>query len=323
MKAAVLFAGEETPKCVDIPEPAPANDREMLVSVCAVALKHLDKSRAKGTHYSTEGDNQEAKVIGSDGVCLLPDGTRIYAIGASGMAAEKATIEKNTIVRLPDALDDNTAAALPNAIFGSAMAMRFRAGMEPGDTVLVNGATGFTGRLAVQLARHYGAGKIIATGRNPRSLEELLTLGADETIQLTQTDGEIVDRLTRIHQTTPLNVIIDYLWGHTAELILASIKGKGWFTPRTRFVSVGSMTGGAIGLSSAILRSIDLQLSGSGLGSWTQRQVETLFSEMLPEMFALAADGGLKVGTVPIALKDIEKVWDMEVSDGKRLVIQI
>ncbi|HXB93001.1 MAG TPA: hypothetical protein VNU72_11955, partial [Puia sp.] len=76
-------------------------------------------------------------------------------------------------------------------------------------------------------------------------------------------------------------------------------------------------------LSSAILRSIDLQLSGSGLGSWTQRQMEILFSEILPDMFRLAANGTLKIGTVPIAMTDIEKVWDVNLSDGKRLVIQI
>jgi NADPH:quinone reductase-like Zn-dependent oxidoreductase len=203
------------------------------------------------------------------------------------------------------------------------MAIKFRAGMEPGDTVLVNGATGFTGRLAVQLARYYGAGKIIATGRNARSLDELMTLGADQVLSLHQTDAEITDQLTQIHRATPINVIIDYLWGHTAELILTSIKGKGAVTPRTRFVSVGAMTGNTIQLSSAILRSIDLQLSGSGLGSWTERQMEVLFSEILPEMFRLAADGKLKIATVPVALTDIEKVWDLEVSDGKRLVIQI
>ncbi|HXB95325.1 MAG TPA: zinc-binding alcohol dehydrogenase family protein, partial [Puia sp.] len=224
MKAAVLFSPGEAPQCVDFPEPSPQNDQEILVPVKAVALKHLDKSRAKGTHYSTEGHRREARVIGGDGVCLLPDGTRVYAIGVSGMAAEKATIEKNMIVRVPSELDDCTAAALPNAIFGSAMAIRFRAGMEPGDTVLVNGATGFTGRLAVQVARYYGAGNIIATGRNARSLDELRTLGADQVISLHQSDGEMVDQLTRIHHATPFNVIIDYLWGHTAELILASIK---------------------------------------------------------------------------------------------------
>lgn len=323
MKAAVLYARGEMPRYADIPAPAPRNDEEVLVSVKAVALKHFDKSRANGTHYSAEGGRQEGKVIGGDGVCVLPDGMRVYALGASGMMAEKATVERDRIVPLPAGLDDITAAALPNAVIGAAMALRFRAGIEPGDTVLVNGATGFTGRVAVQIARHYGAGRIIATGRNPQSLQELLDLGADEVISTQLTDGEFAGRLQQVHGTTPLHVIIDYLWGHTAEMILASLKGKGAFTPRTRFVSVGAVTGDSIQLSAAGLRSIDLQLSGSGLGSWTRAQVRALFSEILPEMFQLAAEGRLKVETVQVALRDIGRLWDVEVPDGRRLVVRI
>jgi NADPH:quinone reductase-like Zn-dependent oxidoreductase len=322
MKAAVLYGKAEAPRYVDIPEPVPQND-EVLVTVKAVALKHLDKSRAKGTHYSTEGDVADAKVIGGDGVCVLPDGSRVYALGAGGMMAEKAVVERERMVRLPAGLDDLTAAALPNAVFGAAMALRFRAAIEPGDTVLVNGATGFTGRIAVQLARHYGAGRVIATGRNPLSLQELPGLGVDEVVSTQQEDAAFIDSLQRIHRATPINVVIDYLWGHTAEMVLASLKGRGSFSPRTRFVSVGAMTGDLIQLSAANLRSIDLQLSGSGLGSWTRAQVGSLFSEILPEMFQLAADGRIIVGTIGVALPEIENLWAVEVSDGKRLVVQV
>jgi len=237
MKAAVLYSQGEMPKYADFPEPVVQNDEEVLVSVKAVALKHFDKGRAKGTHYSAGGGKQEAKIVGGDGVCLLADGTRIYALGVSGMMAEKAIVGKDRIVLIPAGLDDATAAALPNAVFGAAMALRFRAGIEPGDTVVVNGATGFTGRVAVQIARHYGAGKIIAIGRNPESLKELLRLGADEVVSIQRTDEEFVARLRQLHQGTPINVIIDYLWGRTAEMILSALKGDGSFTPRTRFVS--------------------------------------------------------------------------------------
>ncbi len=323
MKAAVLYGKAETPRYVDIPEPIPQNDGEVLVSIKTVALKHLDKSRAKGTHYSTEGDQAVAKVIGGDGICVLPDGSRIYALGTGGMMAEKAVVERDKMVPLPPGLDDLVAAALPNAVFGAAMALRFRAGIEPGDTVLVNGATGFTGRVAVQLARHYGAGRIIATGRNPRSLAELPGLGVDEVVSTQQEEAAFIDALKRIHHATPINVVIDYLWGQTAEMILAALKGRGSFSARTRFVSVGAMTGDLIRLSAANLRSIDLQLSGSGLGSWTRPQVGILFSEILPEMFQLAADGKLVVGTVGVPLSEIENLWAVEVSDGKRLVVQV
>ncbi|HVU58290.1 MAG TPA: zinc-binding alcohol dehydrogenase family protein [Puia sp.] len=320
MKAAVLYSKDGAPQYADMPEPMPQNDDEILVSVKAVALKHFDTSRAKGAHYSSEGQKQEARIIGGDGICMLPDGSRVYALGASGMMAERATVEKDRVVPVPAGLDDITAAALPNAVIGAAMALRFRAGIEPGDTVLVNGATGFTGRVAVQIARHYGAGRIIATGRNAQSLQELQALGADEILPI---DGQFIEHLFQIHQRASINVVIDYLWGHTAEMILTSLKGKGSFTPHMRFVSVGAMTGDTIQLSAANLRSADLQLLGSGLGSWTKQQVRAFFTDILPEMFRLAAEGRLKAGTVEVALGDIEKLWDVEVPGGRRLVVRI
>jgi len=323
MKAAVMYSPGEMPKYVDFPDPVVQNDDEVLVSVKAVALKHLDKSRAKGTHYSTSGDQGNATIVGGDGVCLLPDGTRVYALGVSGMAAEKAIVEKDRMVPVPAGLDDATAAALPNAVFGSAMALRFRAGIEPGDTVLINGATSFTGRVAIQIAKYYGAKRVIATGRNPKSLEALRVLGADEVISVQQTDEQFLAQLRQVHEATPINVIIDYLWGHTAEMILAAVKSGGAFTARIRLVSVGSITGDLIQLSAANLRSVDLQLTGSGLGSWTRGQVKILLTEILPEMFQLAADGKLTIETVEVELRDIEQLWDADVTDGKRVVVRI
>jgi len=324
MKAAVIFNKGGIPQYADVPAPVAQNDDEILISVKAAAIKHFDKSRSAGKHYSaTEADKQNAKVIGGDGVGLLADGTRVFALGLSGMIAEKAVIEKNRIVKLPGGIDDAIAAALPNAVAGSAMALRFRAGMKPGETVLINGATGFTGKIAVQVAKHYGAKKIIVTGRNDETLHALLALGADEVISVKQDDEQFVSQLRAIHNSTPLDVVIDYLWGHTAELILAALKGKGAFTHKTRFVSIGAVTGDTILLSAEVLRSVDLQLSGSGIGSWTREEMALLFSEILPEMFQLVAGNKLKVDVVKVKLEDIEKLWDMEVPDGRRLVVSI
>jgi NADPH:quinone reductase-like Zn-dependent oxidoreductase len=315
MKAAVLYQAGELPQYVDFPAPTAQNDHEIEVAVKAVAIKQIDKSIAAGRHYTSEAPKENGRVIGADGICILPDGKRVYAIGASGMLAEKATIEKNMIVHVPDALDDITAAALPNAVIGAAMALRFKANIQAGDTVLINGATGFTGRVAVQIAKHYGAKKVVATGRNLNSLQELLTLGADEIIPLTD------DFHTQLKG--PFDIVIDYLWGHTAEKILSTLKGKGRFTHRTRFVSVGSMAGDTVTLSSEILRSADLQISGSGLGAWPKEQVGLLFTEILPEMFQLAANGKLIISTTSVKLKDISTLWDKDVSNGERLVVII
>lgn len=323
MKAAVVYKKGELPKYAEFQEPVSTNENEVLISVKAVAITNLDKGIASGEHYSSENENQNGFVIGSDAIGLLHNGTRVYARGISGTIAEKALVEKNRMVALPDGIDDATAAAMPNAVAGSAMALRFRAGIKSGETVLINGATGFTGQMAIQIAKHYGAKKIIVTGRNEKTLQSLLELGADEIISLKQNDENFVLQLKEIHQKTPIDIVLDYLWGHSAELILSVLKGNGNFTPKTRYVSVGSMSGDIIQLSAQILRSVDLQLSGSGLGSWTRDEVKLLFSEILPEMFLLASQNKLKVNIEKVNLGDIEKMWNSEVSDGKRLVILI
>ena len=323
MKAAVMYQKDGLPVYADIAEPVTKNSEELLITMKAAALKHVDRSRAKGTHYSTKGDIKQAEIIGGDGVGMLENGERVYAIGVSGMIAEKAIIEKDCMVPVPPGLDDITAAALPNAVIGSAMALRFRAHMKKDETVLINGATGFTGKIAVQIAKHLGAKKVIVTGRNEQSLQSLLTLGADEIVSLKQDDETLAALIKNIHSTTPIDVIIDYLWGHTAELLLSCLKGNGSFTHKTRFVSIGAVSGDLIQLSAENLRSVDLQLSGSGLGSWTRDEIKELFSDILPDAFQLAAQNKLVADTISVPLKDIETLWERDVSDGKRLVITI
>ena len=321
MKAGVMNQTGGLPQYTDFPEPIAQNENEIVVSVKAVALKHLDKGRASGQHYSSSATPRGGRVIGGDGVCLLPDGTRVYGVAVNGMLAERAVIAKDRIVKLPHNLDDATAAALANAVMGSAMGLRFKADIRAGDVVLINGATGFTGRVAVQVAKHYGAKKVIATGRNPKSLQDLLALGADEIIPLAQEDEKIIARLKEVHANTPLDIVMDYLWGHTVTMTLAALKGNGSFTHKTRYVSIGSITGDLIELSAAILRSVNLQITGSGLGSWSKDEVARLFTEILPELFQLAADGKLIVKTTKVALKDIANLWTQDVTDGQRLVI--
>lgn len=323
MKAAVIFKKGDSPRYItDFPAPVVNNEGETIISVKAAAIKNLDRSRADGKHYSAHDTSEQAIIPGGDGVGLLPDGTRVYALGITGMIAEKAIVEKNKMIKLPDGIDDIIAAALPNAVAGSAMALLFSAKMKASETILINGATGFTGKIAVQLARYYGAGKIIVTGRNKQSLESLLTLGADDYLQISD-DSTFTTRLKEIHQSTPVDIVIDYLWGHSAMLILEALKGTGSFTHKTRFVSVGSITGDTIQLSSQILRSVNLQLSGSGLGSWTKEEMKQLLTEIIPEMFRLAAENKLTIDTVSIELKNIEQAWNKEIPNGQRLVVII
>ena len=321
MKAAVLHQSGQTPQYEDFPDPVPQSTDETVLAVKAAAVKNLDKLRAGGSHYASY--TKLPVVVGIDGVGELEDGTRVYAPGVTGMIAQKALIRKGQYVTVPAGLDDSTAAALPNTGIGAAMALLSRAGLSKGETVLVSGATGVTGRLAVQLARHYGASTIVATGRNPRSLEELTALGATDVLSLRQEDDALVKKIKDLHQQSTINVVIDYLWGHPAELILRALKGTGAFTPRVRYVTVGSMAGENITLPSGILRSSAIELLGSGIGSLSKAEMEYFFSRVLPEMFQLAAAGKLQLPTETVPLEQVAAVWNKPIDAGKRLVIKM
>nr|WP_294859656.1 zinc-binding alcohol dehydrogenase family protein [uncultured Fluviicola sp.] len=323
MKAAIIRELGATPIYTEFPDPIPANENELLINVKAASVKNLDKLRASGKHYASY--TELPVVVGIDGVGELEDGTLVYAQGISGMLAEKAVIRKGQYVLVPKGLDLAQAAALPNAVIGAALALRFRAKMKPGDVVLINGATGVTGQLAVQLAKHDGASKIIVTGRNEQILTELLSLGADEVISLLDSDEEIVERIRSVHSENPINCVIDYLWGKPVELIISALKGGGvnTFTPQVRIVTVGSMAGETISLNSGTLRSSAIELLGSGLGSLSKEDLNSFYNQILPEVFELAANGKLKLNTRIFPLSEIATAWNLELNGGVRLVISI
>ncbi|MGG2362035.1 zinc-binding alcohol dehydrogenase family protein, partial [Salmonella enterica] len=184
--AAVVRGPGQTPVHADFAEPVPATG-EVLVNVSASAISQVVKARAAGAHYSTA--NSFPFVAGIDGVGRLDDGRRVYFVMPRqpfGAMAERVVAPVAQCVGLPDDLDDLTAAAIANPGMSSWAAYVERARLKPGETVLVNGATGTSGRLAVQIARHLRAGKIIATGRNPEKLREV---GADVAITVDRPDA--------------------------------------------------------------------------------------------------------------------------------------
>jgi hypothetical protein len=322
MKAAVVFEKGSIPQYTDFPDPE-IQENEILVSVKAASIKNLDRARAGGNHYSTEHQEHQPAVIGTDGAGYLENGDKVYFFSKKGTVAEKAAADKKMIIPIPEELDFSLAAALPNAVMGSAMALKFKAGIQKGSTVLINGATGITGRIAVQVARLYGAKKIIVTGRNEESLQSLRELGADEVISLKMDDHDFKQKIKEIHKETPIDIVLDYIWGHSVEMILSAFKGDGNFSHKTKLINVGGMSGDAIQLSSQILRGTDIQISGSGLGSWSKAEFALLFSEIIPEMFRAAVEGKVKMDTYGVDIKNIEAQWNAEIQSGKRLVIRI
>lgn len=322
MRAAVVYQKGQLPKYdSDFAEPKIKNDDEVILTVKASAIKNLDKLRASGNHYSMKKIDGPF-VVGTDGVGVLEDGRRVYAIGNKGMMAEKAIVSKDNMLELPEGISNAVAAALPNAVMGSGLALRLRAQLKEGEVVLINGATGVTGKLAIQMAKHYGAKKVVATGRNAEVFDELHSLGADEIIPLNGDATAFVAAVKRIHAQTPIDVVIDYLWGYTAEQILTALSGNIGYSHRTRYLTVGALAGDSIVLSSSILRGTDIQLLGSGLGTWTDAELKQFFSEILPETFVLAAEDKLKIDILEYDLEDVEDAWTAD-GGGKRIIVQI
>jgi NADPH:quinone reductase-like Zn-dependent oxidoreductase len=304
MKAAIIPKADSTPVYNDFREPAPS-DREVHIAVSAAALSPVVKARAAGAHYSSPGDFP--LVVGIDGVGRLEDGRRVYFIlprAPFGSMAERTVAPASQCVAVPEGLDDVTAAAIPNPGLSSWAALKDRAKFAAGETVLVNGATGTSGRLAVQIARHLGAGRIIATGRNAAALESVKALGADETIVLTE-DTETLDGAFKEHFARGVDVVLDYLWGKSAERMLVTVPKVVKEGIRVRFVQLGHSSGANITLPAMALRSAAVELTGSGLGSVPLLRIV----EVVGEVLQAAATARFDVPIKAMPLSQVEQVW--------------
>ncbi|HEY1615391.1 MAG TPA: zinc-binding alcohol dehydrogenase family protein [Rhizomicrobium sp.] len=314
MKAAIVRQAGTTPVYGDFADPVPA-DGDVRIAVTASALSPLVKGRAAGTHYSA--NNAFPFIAGVDGVGRREDGQRVYFILPSapyGSMAETAVVPASHCVAVPGALDDVAAAALANPGMSSWAALTERARFKSGDAVLINGATGAAGSLAVQIARHLGARRIIATGRNPKILQ---SLGADATIPLVE-DRAALEAAFREHFARGIDVVLDYLWGPSAECFLAAAAKSGRPAAPVRIVQIGSASGANIALPGALLRSAAIELMGSGIGSVSLPRLLAAIGEMLlaagPAKFAIA--------TRSLPLVQVDDAWGKD-TGVPRLVFTI
>jgi NADPH:quinone reductase-like Zn-dependent oxidoreductase len=304
MKAAIVLEAGKAPVYGDFKEPVPGQD-EVRINVAAAALSNVVRSRASGTHYSSSGELPF--VVGIDGVGRLDEGRRVYFVLPKpplGSMSERTVVKSGQCIDLPDGLDDVTAAAIANPGMSAWAAMKERAKLAAGETVLVNGATGTAGRLAVQIAKYMGAKKVIATGRNIEVLKSLASLGADMAIPLVE-NGDAMEEAFQEQFAEGIDVVVDYVWGQSAErLIIAGAKAGREAVP-IRFVQVGSASARDITLPSAALRSSAIELMGSGIGSVP---VERLLKS-IDELMQATLPGGFKIATKAIPLSAVEQTW--------------
>jgi NADPH2:quinone reductase len=316
MQAAVINVLGQAPRYLQFPEPV-AGEGEALIQVRAAGLHPIVKALASGSHYSS--GSEVPFVPGVDGVGLLEDGSRAYFVFARkpwGTMSERTVAPRSMCIPLPDGLDDTHAAAIANPGMSAWMSLKERAGLAQGETVLVLGATGVAGQLAIQAARHLGAKRVIGAGRN---VQAIAAADVDAIIALGQPE-EVVREAFAAEAASGIDVVIDYLWGRPTELLLEALaKGfKASATHRTRLVEVGESAGKTITLPGATLRSIDLTLLGSGFGS---ASLDKIFAA-IPILFSMAAVGQLKIDVEPVPLAEVEEAWN-RVEKGRRIVFTV
>jgi NADPH:quinone reductase-like Zn-dependent oxidoreductase len=317
--AAVVHAFDAPPRYTTFADPVAA-EGEQLVTVTAAALHPIVKALASGTHYGSTGDLPF--VPGVDGVGRLADGSRVF-FGMSrppyGTFSERGLAANWMCIPLPDGLDDATAASIANPAMSSWVALTQRAKFVARESVLILGATGVAGRLAVQVAKRLGARRVVAAGRNPQALETLNELGADAVISLCQEHDPLVAAFRSEYAGAGVDVVLDYLWGHPAECVLEAISQKGLrkAASRVRFGQIGDSAGRTISLRAASLRSSGLELLGSGFGSASLNQIRAA----IEEFFKAAATEPFQFKIKKAPLSDIEALWNSP-EHGTRLVFQ-
>ena len=316
MNAAVVDSFAKPPTYGTFADPTPAPG-QLLVHVTAAGLHQLVRSIANGTHYSSNG--QLPFVPGVDGAGRLGDGTRIYFARPTfpyGSFSELTTVEADRTIPLPDALDDATAAATANPAMSSWVALD-RAGFTAGQNVLILGATGTSGRLAIQIAKRRGAARVVAAGRDPDSLAKLSSLGADAVLSLQQLPDALLAAYAQELTSHGCDVVLDYLWGGQAETLLTALTQPRAVRPSRplRFVSIGSQAGASITLPSAALRSTNIHFLGSGFGSASLEQIR----DAIAAFFATAAQHPFDFSLRTAPLADITTLWN-EKEQSTRLV---
>jgi NADPH2:quinone reductase len=275
---------------------------------------------AAGSHFASPRDFPV--VCGTDGVGHLEDGTRVFFGGPRrpyGAMAERTVVPREFCFPIPEALDDATAAAVANPGVSAWMSLAYRAKLAAGESVLVMGATGVTGKLAVEIAKLMGAARVVAAGRNEQALASLRDRGADVTIQIRRSDDELREEFARAGGDTGFQVVVDYLWGHPTEVLLSALTRSEFAASasETRLVQVGESAGPSISLPAAVLRSTALTVLGTA-GIPSRDLLEDTFRQVMDR----AARGEIRVDVERVPLRDVEQAWSGPGMGGRRVVIE-
>ena len=316
--AAVVKALGQVPRyeLIDLPSPT---TNQVQIQVLAAGVHRLVRSIVSGKHYIKP--KTMPIVPGVDGVGTLSNGQKVFFISMTppnGTISERINIDPDMTIPLPDAADPFVFAAIMNAGLASWMALRERAHIQSGETVLILGVTGSSGQMAATSARLLGAKHVIGVGRNTSVLDQLLMDGKINTsIPLTDDDAQFQQAIEK--EAADVDIVLDFLWGRPTEIAMAAIQSaRKDAEQRLRWVEIGQMAGATIQCSAALLRSKNIEIIGSGIGPISMKDMLKSLKHMVP----MVMEGKLTTSVITIPLKDIEKKWE-ETADAKERVVVV
>lgn len=311
MRAAILSEYGATPSVAEFDDPRPG-EGQALVDVAAAGLNPVDVSIASGSFYG--GSPPLPYVVGREGVGALDDGRRVYfdgPIAPFGSMAERALIDRDSAIEIPDGLDDGLAVAFGIAGLAAWLGLEWRGELKRDETALVLGASGVVGQVAVQAARLLGASRVVAVARSAERLERARELGADATVQI----GPVDDLTDALRDATDggADVVLDPLWGEPAVAALAVVNGGG------RFVNLGQSAGATASIASAAIRGKPLSLLGHTNFAAPQEVKHAAYRRMAD----YGAAGELVVDVERIPLDQVGEAWERQSSSPHRKQVMV
>jgi NADPH:quinone reductase-like Zn-dependent oxidoreductase len=310
MRAAVLPAHGAVPEAGTFEDPTPAEGQEA-VSVLAGGLNPVDIRIAQGNFPADKRD--PPYVPGKEGVGTLDDGTRVYfdpSVPPFGSYAERTLIAAASGFAVPDGLDDGVAVALGIAGLAAWLALEWRGELEDGETVLVLGASGVVGQIAVQAARILGAGRVVAAARSADGLARAEELGADATVRIEE--GGDLTAAIREAAGGGIDLTVDPVWGAPAVAAIGALNRFG------RHVQLGQSAGAEATLTSAAIRTKPVSIIGHTNYAADEARRRAAYQRMAEH----AAAGEIAVDVERVPLADVADAWRRQgESPNRKLVI--
>ena len=305
MRAAILHDYGAVPVVEEVGEPA-AGEGQAVARVLAAGLNPIDLRLASGR---IARKSPVGAPIGGEGIADL-DGRRVYFDQGTGAFAERAAVALDSAVEVPDGLEDGHALCYGIAGLAAWLALERRAQVRPDQRVLVLGASGTVGLIAVQAAKLLGAGRVVAAARSAEGLRRAGDLGADAVVQLGAADD--LPEAFRSAAGGEFDVVIDPLWGAPAA---AAVEALGF---RGRLVQLGQSAGAQATLPSTSVRFKELEI----LGHTNYAAPAEVRHDALRRMFAHAAAGELRADYELVPLTEIAEAWRRQAeSPGTKLVL--